>query len=64
MTITYMVDQYYSPDDELGVAWNDPDVGADWGVSDPVLSKRDQSNPARRNLPHGFRPLLGGPPVP
>ncbi len=61
MTITYMVDQYYSPDDELGVAWDDPEVAADWGVSNPVLSKRDQTNPARRDLPHGIRPLLGGP---
>jgi len=64
MTITYMVDQYYSPDDELGVAWDDPEVGADWGVTDPVLSKRDRSNPGRRDLPHGLRPLLGGPPQP
>ena len=62
MIITYMVDQYYSPDDELGVAWDDPEIGADWGVTDPVLSKRDQSNPLRRDLPRGMRPLLGGPP--
>jgi len=59
MTITYMVDQYYSPDDELGVAWDDPDIGADWGVADPVLSERDQANPRRADLPHGLRPLLG-----
>ena len=25
MTITYLVDGYYNPDDELGVAWDDPD---------------------------------------
>ncbi len=62
MTITYMVDQYYSPDDELGVAWDDPAIGANWGVSDPVLSKRDQANPLRSELPRGLRPLLGGPP--
>ncbi|MBA3267468.1 MAG: dTDP-4-dehydrorhamnose 3,5-epimerase family protein [Acidimicrobiia bacterium] len=61
MTITYMVDQYYSPDDELGVAWDDPEVGADWGVSDPVLSKRDQANPPRSELQRPLRPLLGGP---
>ena len=34
----YLVDNYYNPADELGVAWDDPAVGADWGVSDPVLS--------------------------
>ena len=25
MTITYLVDGYYNPADELGVAWDDPD---------------------------------------
>ncbi len=59
LTVTYLVDQYYSPDDELGVAWDDPDIGADWGVADPILSPRDQTNPRRADLPPGLRPLLG-----
>src|SRR5271156_5365639 len=46
----YLVDGYYNPADELGVAWDDPDVGADWGVIDPVLSARDQANPRRADL--------------
>jgi dTDP-4-dehydrorhamnose 3,5-epimerase len=50
MTITYLVDGYYNAEDELGVAWDDPEIAGDWGVSDPVLSRRDQSNPARRRL--------------
>src|SRR4029077_18677966 len=50
-TITYLVDGYYSPDDELGVAWDDPEIAADWGVTDPVLSARDQANPKRAQLP-------------
>ena len=41
MTITYLVDSYYNPADELGVAWNDPAVEADWGVTEPILSNRD-----------------------
>ena len=59
MTITYMVDQYYNPDDELGVAWDDPDIAADWGVADPVLSNRDRSNPARKALSEARRPHFG-----
>jgi dTDP-4-dehydrorhamnose 3,5-epimerase len=51
MTITYLVDGYYNPDDELGVAWDDPEIAADWGVTDPVLSARDQANPKRAQLP-------------
>jgi dTDP-4-dehydrorhamnose 3,5-epimerase len=56
MVITYLVDGYYNPADELGVAWDDPDVAADWGVTTPVLSVRDQSNPRRVDLPEGRRP--------
>ncbi len=52
----YLVDNYYNPADELGLAWDDPDVGADWGVTTPVLSNRDQSNPRRGDLPAGLRP--------
>ena len=51
MTITYLVDGYYNPADELGVAWDDPEIAADWGVTDPVLSGRDQANPGRAELP-------------
>jgi dTDP-4-dehydrorhamnose 3,5-epimerase len=59
MTITYLVDQYYNPDDELGVAWDDPELRVDWGVVDPVVSKRDQTNPRRADIPAGRRPYWG-----
>ena len=55
-TVTYLVDGYYNPADELGVAWDDPDVAADWGLESPILSGRDQSNPTRRDLPVDRRP--------
>ena len=59
MVITYLVDGYYNQADELGVAWDDPDVGADWGLGGtPILSERDRSNPRRGDIepmwqPHG-----------
>jgi dTDP-4-dehydrorhamnose 3,5-epimerase len=56
MTITYLVDGYYNPADELGVAWNDPAVEADWGLTDPILSERDQQNPGRAELNLQFQP--------
>lgn len=56
MTITYLVDGYYNPADELGVAWDDPSIGADWGLADPVLSDRDKANPLRADLPVDRRP--------
>jgi dTDP-4-dehydrorhamnose 3,5-epimerase len=56
MAITYLVDSYYNPADELGVAWNDPAVDADWGIADPILSKRDQTNPRRDQIESMFQP--------
>jgi dTDP-4-dehydrorhamnose 3,5-epimerase len=56
LTITYLVDQYYNPEDELGLAWNDPALGIVWRIDAPILSKRDQTNPLRSELPVGRRP--------
>lgn len=56
MTITYLVDGYYNPSDELGLMWNDPAVAADWGVADPVLSRRDQANPGRDAIGLQWKP--------
>lgn len=43
----YFVDRYYNPDDELGVAWDDPELGIDWGLDAPIVSERDCTNPLR-----------------
>jgi dTDP-4-dehydrorhamnose 3,5-epimerase len=59
LTITYQVDSYYNPEDELGVAWDDPALGIDWGLTDPIVSKRDQANPLRSELPDGRMPYWG-----
>jgi dTDP-4-dehydrorhamnose 3,5-epimerase len=56
VVMTYLVDGYYNPADELGVAWDDPAIGADWGVPEPVLSDRDRANPRRADVPADRRP--------
>jgi dTDP-4-dehydrorhamnose 3,5-epimerase len=56
--LTYLVDNYYDPNDELGLAWDDPAVAADWGITDPILSARDQDNPRRSDIPDEIRPRL------
>lgn len=61
ITMTYQVDRYFDPSDELGVAWDDPDIGAQWDVSDPTLSARDQSNPRRKDIPPELRPAATRP---
>jgi len=56
MAITYLVDGYYNPADELGVAWDDPAIDADWGVVDPILSERDRTNPGRSEIEPMWQP--------
>ena len=49
--MTYLVDQYYDDSDEKGIRWDDPALGIDWGVRDPILSARDQQNPSLADIP-------------
>jgi len=56
--MTYLVDRYYDPADELGVAWNDPDIAIGWGITAPVLSARDAANPRRAEIPSRLRPAM------
>ena len=56
MAITYLVDSYYNPADELGVAWDDPAIEADWGVANPILSERDRGNPRRADIEAMWQP--------
>lgn len=41
----YKCDAYYSPADELAIRWDDPAIGIEWPVADPILSARDASAP-------------------
>ncbi|MGN6215624.1 MAG: dTDP-4-dehydrorhamnose 3,5-epimerase [Solirubrobacterales bacterium] len=43
--VTYLVSSYYHAETESGIAWDDPDVGVDWRVEDPLLSERDKNAP-------------------
>jgi len=56
LTLTYLVDGHFNPADELGVAWDDPDIDADWAVTGPVLSDRDRANVRRADLEACWRP--------
>jgi len=43
--IVYKCTDYYAPDCDGAVAWDDPDLGIDWGVEAPVLSGKDAAAP-------------------
>jgi len=42
--VVYKVDNYYTPQAELGLLWNDADIGIDWPTTAPTLSDKDQKN--------------------
>ena len=46
--IIYKCSDYYAPETEGALAWNDPDIGIDWGLGDtaPILSAKDAAAPA------------------
>ena len=43
--ILYKADQYYTPEADRSIAWNDPAIGVEWGVTSPILSLKDQNAP-------------------
>jgi dTDP-4-dehydrorhamnose 3,5-epimerase len=43
--VCYQVSSLYDPATEAGIAWDDPAIGVDWQVADPLLSERDKTAP-------------------
>ncbi|MFE3838684.1 dTDP-4-dehydrorhamnose 3,5-epimerase [Pseudogemmobacter sonorensis] len=58
--VQYKCSDLYAPDCDGAVAWNDPEIGVDWGVEDPVLSDKDRAAPLLRDAPRPF--AFGGAP--
>ena len=46
--LQYKQTGYYAPASEGTLAWDDPDIGIAWPISNPVLSKRDQNGMSLR----------------
>jgi dTDP-4-dehydrorhamnose 3,5-epimerase len=43
--VTYLLSSTYNPATESGIAWDDPEVGVEWPVEEPLLSERDKAAP-------------------
>lgn len=41
----YKADQYYNFESDRSIAWNDPEIGIEWPISDPILSDKDKKAP-------------------
>lgn len=49
--VTYKCSDYYNPEAERGLFWDDPDLNIDWPVIDPIVSKKDQEQPLLNEIP-------------
>ncbi|HVB34528.1 MAG TPA: dTDP-4-dehydrorhamnose 3,5-epimerase [Patescibacteria group bacterium] len=52
----YKCSDFYLPDDEHGVLWNDPELAIAWGVAEPLLSEKDRRLPPLVQIPRSLLP--------
>src|SRR5690348_13192721 len=52
----YKCSDFYNPEDEHGIAWNDPELRIGWGIAAPLVSSRDAAYSALAQVPREFLP--------
>lgn len=57
--VEYKCTDYYDPEGELRLAWNDPELAIPWPVRDPILSAKDRAARTLREL-HSVLPRYEG----
>jgi dTDP-4-dehydrorhamnose 3,5-epimerase len=57
---SYKCTDFYNRATEHGIIWNDPDIGIEWPVEQPVLSPKDMNYPTLKDLQPENLPQFGG----
>jgi dTDP-4-dehydrorhamnose 3,5-epimerase len=52
----YKCTDFYHPEDERGILWNDPQIGVSWNVADPIVSDKDSRFTTLSQTPKEFLP--------
>jgi dTDP-4-dehydrorhamnose 3,5-epimerase len=47
----YKCTEFYAPEAERSIAWNDPQIGIRWPMTDPILSAKDRDAPRLEDAP-------------
>ena len=50
----YKADNFYAPEADGGIRWNDPELAVDWGIAEPILSDKDSKSPWLKDAVTGF----------
>lgn len=53
----YKCTDYYDPDSEQGVSWDDPDIGIEWPITDVKLSNKDLRHPLLKHQDAALLPV-------
>jgi dTDP-4-dehydrorhamnose 3,5-epimerase len=56
---TYKCSDYYAPEAEHGIVWDDPDIGIVWPIEQPLLSEKDACYPRLRDVDEKNLPSFG-----
>lgn len=56
-TVLYKCTDFYHPEDEFGIMWNDPDLAIPWPTAAPLLSDKDRHYPRLQELPSEQLPV-------
>ncbi len=52
--VQYKVDEYYAPELDRSVRFDDPEIGIHWGIENPILSDKDRNAPLLRDSDVNF----------
>lgn len=50
----YKADNFYAPEADGGIRWNDPELAIAWGIEEPILSDKDSRSPWLKDAVTGF----------
>jgi dTDP-4-dehydrorhamnose 3,5-epimerase len=53
---SYKCTDYYAPEYDRSILWNDPEIGIQWPVENPSLSDKDHAAPPLNQMPEGMLP--------
>ncbi|WP_276498708.1 dTDP-4-dehydrorhamnose 3,5-epimerase [Pontibacter litorisediminis] len=53
-TFLYKCTDFYAPESEGGILWNDPALGIDWGIAEPLVSPKDEVLPLLESFSSPF----------